>query len=153
MDELETFREETRSWLEENCPDEIRSPATLTAIPSAEVTNAWRDKLAQRGWTTPTWPSEYGGGGLSKKEARVLAQEVAKIGSTIPPVSFFGTVMLGPVLLEYGNEEQKKEHLPKITSGEIQWCQGYSEPGSGSDLASLQTRCVKDGDQYVINGS
>jgi alkylation response protein AidB-like acyl-CoA dehydrogenase len=153
MDELETFRAETRSWLEENCPKEMRAPTLQKAMPSEEVTKAWRTKLATRGWTTPTWPSEYGGGGLSKEWMRVLGEEIGRIGSTIPPVSFFGTVMLGPVLLEFGNEEQKQEHMPKITNGEIEWCQGYSEPGAGSDLANLQTRCVKDGDQYVINGS
>ncbi len=147
----EAFREELTAWLEASCPPSIRKGST--SQPSETDQKAWLDAMASRGYTTPTWPAEYGGGGLSKEEAKILQQEVARVASYAPVVSFFGTSMLGPVLLEFGNEEQKKEHLPKITSGEIQWCQGYSEPGSGSDLASLQTRAVRDGDHYIINGS
>ena len=109
--------------------------------------------MIARGYPTPMWPTEYGGGGLDKAQARVLAQELAAAGAYSPAVSFFGLAMLGPVLLEFGNDDQKLDHLPKITSGEIQWCQGYSEPGAGSDLAGLQTRAVLDGDHYIINGS
>jgi alkylation response protein AidB-like acyl-CoA dehydrogenase len=109
--------------------------------------------MATRGYTTPEWPKKYGGGGLSKGEVAVLREEAERIGSYVPAVSFFGVAMLGPVLLEFANEEQKREHLPKITRGEIDWCQGYSEPGAGSDLAGLQTRAVRDGDHYIINGS
>lgn len=111
----------------------------------------WLDRMAERGWTAPTWPKEYGGGGLSRDEAKVLQQEMAKLRCR-PPLFSFGLWMLGPVLLEYANEEQKKEHLPKIVRGEIRWCQGYSEPGAGSDLAGLKTKCEDKGDHYLING-
>ncbi|MDJ0789814.1 MAG: acyl-CoA dehydrogenase family protein [Myxococcota bacterium] len=148
---LEDFRQEIASWLEANCPASLRHGADVE--PTEEDRQAWLEAYAGRGFTTPTWPSEYGGGGLDKHQARVLQEETARVASYAPVVSFFGTSMLGPVLLEFGNEEQKQEHLPKITSGEINWCQGYSEPGAGSDLASLQTRAVLEGNHYVINGS
>jgi len=150
---LDAFREETRSWIEANCPKSLR----LNVEGRPEVTEAdskaWLDACASRGYTTPSWPKEYGGGGLEKAELRILQEEMTHAGTYAAPVSFFGTAMLGPVLLEFGNESQKQEHLPKITSGEIQWCQGYSEPGAGSDLAGLQTRAVLEGDEYIINGS
>ena len=146
---LDEFRSELTGWLEKNCPESLRPGAKATEEDRA----AWQQAYTGRGYTTPTWPREYGGGGLSKAEAQVLTQEVARFASWVPVASFFGTSMLGPVLFEFGNEEQKKEHLPKITRCEIQWCQGYSEPGAGSDLASLQTRAVRDGDQYTINGT
>ena len=111
----------------------------------------WLEVAAAKGFTAPTWPSEYGGGGLSKDEAKVLAQEMAALRLPAPLVGF-GLTMIGPTLLRFGSEEQKREHLPKICRGEIRWCQGYSEPGAGSDLASLQTRAVRDGDDFVING-
>jgi alkylation response protein AidB-like acyl-CoA dehydrogenase len=150
--DLEAFRQETRSWLDEVCPASLR-PGATGAAPTGEDRKAWLDAFAKRGYTTPTWPREYGGGGLSNQQVRVLNEEVTRFGVFPPGVSFFGTAMLGPVLLEFANESQKQEHLPKITSGEIDWCQGYSEPGAGSDLAGLQTRAVRDGDHYVINGS
>lgn len=112
----------------------------------------WLDRMAARGWTCPTWPDEYGGGGLSKEANLVLSEELRRIGAR-PALSSFGISMLGPVLLEYGSHEQKQEHLPKIIRGEIRWCQGYSEPGAGSDLAGLGTRAVLDGDHYIVNGS
>ena len=112
----------------------------------------WLDNMGAKGWTCPTWPKEYGGGGLNKAEARVLQEELRQIHAR-PPLTSFGVSMLGPVLLEFASEEQKLEHIPKIVRGEIRWCQGYSEPGSGSDLASLQTRAVLEGDEYIINGS
>jgi alkylation response protein AidB-like acyl-CoA dehydrogenase len=145
---LEAFRSELVDWLEATCPPSVRE-----GKPNDADRTAWNAAWCGRGYTTPTWPKEYGGGGLSKAEARVLQQEVAKVTQHVPIASFFGTSMLGPVLLEYGNEAQKQDHLPKITNCEIQWCQGYSEPGSGSDLASLQTRAVRDGDHFIINGS
>ncbi|MCP5066560.1 MAG: acyl-CoA dehydrogenase [bacterium] len=148
---LEAFRQELTEWLQANCPASVLKGAE--AQPTEAERNAWLEAFAGRGYTTPTWPKEYGGGGLSKEETKVLHQEVTRTASYMPVVSFFGTAMLGPVLLEFANEEQKQEHLPKITRGEINWCQGYSEPGSGSDLASLQTRAVREGDQYLINGS
>ena len=111
----------------------------------------WLDLMAEKGWTAPTWPKAYGGGGLTKEENLVLQSELRRIKAR-GPLSSFGLWMLGPVLLEYGTEEQKLEHIPKIVRGEVRWCQGYSEPGAGSDLAGLQTRCEEDGDDYVING-
>jgi alkylation response protein AidB-like acyl-CoA dehydrogenase len=116
--------------------------------PDAKV---WLDRMAERGWTAPTWPTEYGGGGLSTDEFIVLQEELGRIGAR-PPIQGMGFSMIGPTLLDYGTEEQKKEHLPKIVSGEIRWCQGYSEPGAGSDLASLQTRAEDQGDHFIVNG-
>ena len=148
---LAAFREDVRNWLPEVCPPSLR-PGT-DGKPSPEDRQAWLEAFADRGFTTPTWPKEYGGGGLSKQEVAVLNEEVTGFGVMPPGVSFFGTVMLGPVLLEFGNEEQKQKHLRDITYGRVQWCQGYSEPGAGSDLAGLQTRAVRDGDQFIVNGS
>jgi acyl-CoA dehydrogenase len=113
---------------------------------------AWMEAMAARGWTVPEWPVEYGGGGLSRAQARVLAEEMRAIRAR-PPLSSFGIWMLGPALLKYGNEAQKREHLPRIARGEIRWCQGYSEPGAGSDLASLRTSAEDRGDHYLVNGS
>ncbi len=159
MADLEKFRRETRDWLVRNAPKIAYEP-----VPSVEelcwggrkVTyhpevKQWLDVMAERGWTAPTWPREYGGGGLSKEEARVLSQEMASLGLR-PPLVGFGLSMIGPLLLQEGSEELKREHLPPIVRGEIRWCQGYSEPGAGSDLASLQTRAVVDGDDFVLNG-
>jgi alkylation response protein AidB-like acyl-CoA dehydrogenase len=112
----------------------------------------WLERMADKGWTCPTWPEEFGGGGLSREESIVLSQELSRINAR-PALTSFGISMLGPVLLESASYEQKLEHIPKIVRGEIRWCQGYSEPGSGSDLASLATRALVDGDDYLINGS
>lgn len=160
MSSLQQFRESTRAWLEQNCPESMRTPMVPEEIVwggrNAEFKNPeskiWLERMADKGWTCPTWPAEYGGGGLSKDEAIVLEQELARINAR-PALTSFGISMLGPVLLEYGNHQQKAEHIPKIIRGEIRWCQGYSEPGSGSDLASLKTRAELDGDHYIINGS
>ena len=156
---LREFRAEAREWLEENCPESIRTP-----MPEGEIVNGgskqrspnpdsyvWLERMASRGWTVPHWPTEYGGADLSKEEFVVLLEEMSRINARIP-LTGMGVSMIGPTLLEYGTPEQKAEHLPKIASGEIRWCQGYSEPGAGSDLASLQTRAVEDGDNYIING-
>lgn len=160
MEALEKFRQETRAWLEENCPPSMRTPMasedeTVWGGRNAKYKNPeaklWLDRMASRGWTAPTWPKEYGGGGLSKEENLVLQQELRRIKAR-PALSSFGIWMLGPALLEFANEEQKKEHLPKIVRGEIRWCQGYSEPGAGSDLAGLQTKCEDKGDHYLVNG-
>ncbi len=156
---LEAFRCETRAWLEANCPASMRTPmGEDDAVwggrnfkfksPDAK---AWLDAMATRGWTAPTWPKAYGGGGLSNAENIVLQEELRRIKARAPLFSF-GLWMFGPVLLEYGNEAQKQAYLPKIVRGEIRWCQGYSEPGAGSDLASLQTKCEDKGDHYLING-
>ena len=159
MTELAEFRQETRTWLEENCPQSMRTPASeAEAIgggkrqvyrnPDARL---WLDRMAERGWTAPTWPAEYGGGGLSKDEFLVLQDEMLRINARAP-IGGMGFSMIGPTLLEYGTDAQKHEHLPKIVSGEIRWCQGYSEPGAGSDLAGLSTRAVDEGDHFVVNG-
>ena len=108
--------------------------------------------MAERGWTAPMWPKEYGGGGLSVAENLILGEEMQRINAPAP-LSGHGLTMIGPAILEFGNEAQCLEHLPPITRGDIRWCQGYSEPGAGSDLASLQMRAVEDGDDYVVNGS
>lgn len=155
-----SFREETRNWLEENCPPSIRTPLVDNEHPSGgrrtsyanPETKLWMDRMAERGWTAPTWPTQYGGGGLSVEENRVLQEELRTLNAR-PALTGMGLSMIGPALLEYGTEEQCAEHLPKIVSGEVWWCQGYSEPGSGSDLASLSTRAVEDGDDYIINGA
>src|SRR5579872_3464674 len=160
MADLEKFRAETRAWLEQNCPAEMRKPMTSdgdtfwggrNAKFSSEPQRVWFERMRDKGWTVPHWPTEYGGGGVDGEEAKILRQEMAAIGARAPLTSF-GISMLGPALLKYGTDAQKKEHLPKITAGLIRWCQGYSEPGAGSDLASLQTKAELDGDRYVING-
>lgn len=158
--DIEVFQTETRAWLEANCPPSMRTPMTgeddaVWGGRNYEFKNPdaklWLERMGAKGWTAPTWPAEYGGGGLSADENRVLQSELKKIGAR-PALFSFGIWMLGPVLLEYANEEQKKEHLPKIVRGEIRWCQGYSEPGAGSDLAGLQTKCEDKGDHWLING-
>ena len=160
MDELQAFRREARSWLEQNCPPEMRVPASGDGDIvwggrkmqfASEAQRAWLERMAARGWTVPEWPVEYGGGGLSREQAKVLRQEMAALGCRAPLQSF-GIWMLGPALLKYGTEEQKREHLPPIARGEIRWCQGYSEPNAGSDLASLQTRAEDRGDHFIVNG-
>ena len=156
MTDLQTFREDTRKWLEANCPPEMRKPGDVAwggrdAQFSHPDQKLWLERMGEKGWTCPTWPSEYGGGGLSKEENKILQEEMGSIGAR-SPLGSFGIWMLGPALLEFATEEQKKEHLPPIVKGEIWWCQGYSEPGSGSDLASLSTRAVEEGENYVING-
>ena len=162
MEQLENFRQEVKSWLDENCPASMRNGADPT-IPTYEVwggrkaqyknpeSKIWLDRMGQKGWTMPTVAKEYGGGGLSKEEVKILNEEMWMIGAKGPLLSF-GIWMLAPVLLEYGTEEQKKEHLPKIIKGEIRWCQGYSEPGSGSDLASLATKAEDIGEHFLVNG-
>ena len=155
--ELETFRGEARAWLEANFPASLKGKAILataedrgTAPPDLA---AWRKAIGEKGWATPTWPSEYGGGGLSKGQARVLYEEMARVGAFNPLMFGMGVTMVGPTILDYGTEEQKRTHLPPIIRGEVQWCIGYSEPNAGSDLAALQTKAEDKGDHYLINGS
>lgn len=158
--ELERFRAQTRDWLEANCPASMRTPMPPEEVAwggrDAEYANPdsklWLERMVAKGWTCPLWPAEYGGGGLDSARADILTEELARIHAR-PALTSFGISMLGPVLLEYGSHEQRLEHLPKIVRGEIRWCQGYSEPGSGSDLASLNTRAELHGDHYIINGS
>ena len=160
MSDLDEFRGETRAWLEANCPAEMREPMRDESDVcwggrnpdfKNDGAEAWMEAMAARGWTVPDWPKDYGGGGLSPAETKVLKQEMARIGARKPLMSF-GISMLGPALLKYGNEEQKKRFLPEIARGEIRWCQGYSEPGAGSDLAALQTKCEDKGDHWLVNG-
>src|ERR1700748_347772 len=164
MSDLETFRTETRAWLEANCPPSMRGDAvgvtddddnSVWGGRKATFKNPeqklWLDRMAAKGFTAPTWPKEYGGGGLSNAEARVLQQGLGRLKAR-PALMSFGLWRLGPVLLEYATDEQKKEFLPRIVRGEIRWCQGYSEPGAGSDLAGLRTQAVDKGDHYLVNG-
>lgn len=154
MTGLDGFRAETREWISENCPVSMRTPMLADDSDSADQdAKLWFERMTSRGWTCPTWPQEYGGGGLSDDEATVLSEELARVNARPAMANFGGTKMLGPVILEFGNDEQKRRFLPKIARGEIRWCQGYSEPGAGSDLAGLQTAAVLEGDEYVINGS
>ena len=145
---IETFREEVRTWLNENFTDELKG-----ASDASEARQVGIRLLADKGWIAPAWPEEYGGGGLSFQEHIALVQELRAAGIPTPPDNGGqGLGMIGPTLLEFGTQEQKARHLPGIARGEVQWCQGYSEPGAGSDLASLATRAVRDGDHYVLNG-
>ena len=159
-DDLEAFRSETRAWLETNCPPEMREPVRTDADVcwggrnpnfSSPAQKQWLDAMGARGWTAPDWPKQYGGGGLSAAQTKILREEMAALRCR-SPLNSFGIWMLGPALLKYGTEEQKLEHLPKITRGEIRWCQGYSEPNAGSDLASLATKAEDKGDHFLVNG-
>ncbi|MFP6835170.1 MAG: acyl-CoA dehydrogenase family protein [Pseudomonadales bacterium] len=160
MASLDNFRAEVSAWLEKNCP-----PGLRTSTPEGETvwggrreqfinpdSRVWLERMAERGWTAPTWPTAYAGGGLTSEENRVLQEELRNINAR-PALQSFGIWMLGPALLEFASEEQKLEYLPKIIRGEIRWCQGYSEPSYGSDLAGLQTRAEDKGDYYLVNGA
>ncbi|WP_312127561.1 acyl-CoA dehydrogenase family protein [Brevundimonas sp.] len=160
MSDLEGFRAEVRRWLEDNCPREVRGPIESEndmiwggriATFKTPAHKLWMERMGAKGWTAPEWPAEYGGGGLTRAQAKVLASELRRIKAQ-PALNSFGIWMLGPALLAFGTEEQKKKFLPPIVRGEIRWCQGYSEPGSGSDLASLQTRAEDKGDHWIVNG-
>ena len=160
MSDRQQFRIETRAWLEANCPPSMRTRMVpgedigggnkrRSSNPDAYV---WLERMAARGWTAPTWPQKYGGAGLSKEEFVVLLEELQRINAR-PPLGGMGVSMIGPTLLEYGTEAQKIEHLPPIARGEVAWCQGYSEPGAGSDLASLQSYAEDHGDHFILNGA
>ncbi|RGP54134.1 MULTISPECIES: acyl-CoA dehydrogenase family protein [Halopseudomonas] len=160
MADLDVFRQQTRAWLEENCPQSMRTPQRSDNDAcwggrkftfASEDQKLWLERMAARGWTAPEWPTEYGGGGLSQQEHKVLREEMARINAR-PPLSSFGIWMIGPAILKFGSEELKRQHLPPIVRGEIRWCQGYSEPGAGSDLAGLQTRAEDHGDHFIVNG-
>jgi alkylation response protein AidB-like acyl-CoA dehydrogenase len=151
------FRVEARTFIDEYAPrrrgDDGEGAMFGRGGLSQEMRQAWdrwRDALVERGWIAPHWPEEYGGAGLTVKEQSILNEEFAEAGTM--NVGGFGVMMLGPTLIIHGTEEQKQEHLSRILKGEVSWCQGWSEPGAGSDLASLQTRAVRDGDEFVING-
>jgi len=153
---LAGFRSETRAWLAENCPPGARGPGPISNGSTRIViddpdTRLWLERMIEKGWTVPNWPVRYGGGGLNKDEYVILLEEMRRIGAR-PALSSFGTSMIGPTLLELGTEDQKQRHLPRIARAEVEWCQGYSEPGAGSDLASLRTRAEDRGDHFLING-
>ncbi len=153
---MQDFREEVRDWLETHCPPAARGrgePITIgTKRPMKDpALLAWRHELGSRGWTVPLWPKEYGGGGLSAEQNQILQEELGAIKARVP-IGGMGVSMIGPTLLEYGTEDQKLRHLPCIAMGDIAWCQGYSEPGAGSDLAALQTKMIDKGDVFQING-
>lgn len=160
MSDLDQFRSETRAWLEANCPPQMREPVRddadvywggRKATFKNDAQKAWFEACRDKGYTVPAWPREYGGAGLSPAEAKVLREEMARINAR-SPLSSFGIWMLGPALLQFGTEEQKLKYLNEIARGEIRWCQGYSEPGSGSDLVSLQTFGEDKGDHWIVNG-
>ncbi len=156
----EQFRTELHDWLSDNCPQEMRDGGSgESAICwggkrwefTSQAQKTWLSRMAAKGLTTPTWPKAYGGAGLSRAQEKVFTVEMAAINAR-SPLQSFGIWMLGPALLKFGTEEQKQTYLPPITRGEVRWCQGYSEPGAGSDLASVQTRAEDMGDHYLING-
>lgn len=159
MTDLQEFRAATRAWLEENCPQEMRQPMNEADVCwggrnwvfQSDAQRDWLNAMADRGWTVPEWPKAYGGGGLNGDEQRVLKEELDRINAR-PPLQSFGIWMLGPALLEFGTEEQKRHYLPQVARGEIRWCQGYSEPGAGSDLAGVQTKGVDAGDYFEVSG-
>ena len=160
MSDADIFRIEARAWLETHCPPSQRQPivreeqiwaGSKATFPSEEA-RLWFEAMRDRGWTAPTWPTEYGGGGLDAEQARILEQEMAHLNCR-PPLYDMGLWMLGPALLTYGTPEQKATHIPRIVRGEVRWAQGYSEPGAGSDLASLTTRAEDRGDHFVVSGT
>ena len=160
MTDLDAFRADTRAWLEANCPPEMRTPMRGEKDIcwggrhfdfQSPAQKKWMEVMAERGWTVPDWPTAYGGGGLTPAETKILKEEMKALGCR-PPLTSFGISMLGPALLKYGTEEQKVHYLTQIARGEIRWCQGYSEPGAGSDLAGLATKAEDKGDHYLVNG-
>jgi acyl-CoA dehydrogenase len=160
MSDLEQFRAEISAWIEANCPAEMRTPSKgdddvcwggRKFVFQSEAQKMWLERCAAKGYTVPDWPVAYGGAGMSPAEAKIFRQEMARIKAR-SPLNSFGIWMLGPALLKFGREEQKRHYLPQIARGEIRWCQGYSEPGSGSDLVSMQTFGEDKGDHWVVNG-
>jgi alkylation response protein AidB-like acyl-CoA dehydrogenase len=153
--DIDAFRAEARAWLEANFPASLKGKGGMMYVeganPEGADIKAWTHAMGEKGWGVPTWPKAYGGGGLSPAEARVLQQEMNRIGA-FNPIGGMGTMMFGPTLLEYGNEDQKLRHIPAIAKQQVRWCQGFSEPGAGSDLASLQTKAEDKGDHFLVNG-
>jgi alkylation response protein AidB-like acyl-CoA dehydrogenase len=150
--ELDGFRAEVRAWLEDNLPDGWFDPDREMTEAEREAFNRdWPAKLSEGGWVCASWPKEYGGKGLSTMESVIVAEEFQRAGAPMR-ADFFGDTLVGPTILQWGTEEQKREFIPKILRGEIAWCQGFSEPDAGSDLGSLKTTAVLDGDEWVING-
>ena len=160
MSEHDAFRTEIRSWIETNCPAEMRTPQRgdedvcwggRDFVFQSDAQKLWLDRCADAGLTVPDWSKDYGGAGLSAAETKIFRQEMARVKAR-SPLNSFGIWMLGPALLKFGSEEQKRHYLPEIARGEIRWCQGYSEPGSGSDLVSMQTYGEDKGNHWVVNG-
>jgi len=160
LEDLDQFRLDVRAWLEANCPSSQRQPVTAEeqywggrrGSFASDDARVWFELMRDKGWTAPEWPTQYGGGGLSPQQARVLKEEMKRIHARTPLYGI-GLWMLGPAVLEYGNESQKQQHIRAIVNGESRWCQGYSEPGAGSDLASLQCKADDIGDHFLVNGS
>jgi|TARA_B110000495_G_C23038680_1_gene621519 acyl-CoA dehydrogenase len=160
METTEKFRLDTRDWLIANCPESQRQPIVKDQQIwggrrrsfYSDDAKLWFERMRDRGWTAPSWPIQYGGGGMSPEQAKILDQEMKTLGCR-PALYDIGLWMFGPALLEYGTDEQKQEHIPKIVRGEIRWAQGYSEPSAGSDLASLKTRADDKGDHFLVNGT
>ncbi len=158
MSDLELFRGEIAAWLAENCPPEMREPFSgeheffWGGEPFLPGQAVWLERCVKRGYTAPTWPKEAGGAGLSEAEGKVFWEEMIRLSCRPPVMGIFGLGMIGPVLLRYGTRAQQQQHLPGIVQGKVRWCQGYSEPDYGSDLAGLQTRAVREGDEYVVSG-
>jgi len=156
MDDQE-FRLEVRAWLAENFPPALAGVSGLIFQGNAHAAAAnadfqlWRERMADKGWGVPNWPARFGGADLTEQQGKIIGEELVAIGG-FNPIRSYGTMMLGPTLLEFGTEEQKAEHLPWIARHERRWCQGFSEPGAGSDLASLQTKCADMGDHWLVNG-
>ena len=157
---MDRFRQETRAWLEANCPPAMRVPAAgedgvcwggRRWVFQSKAQEDWFNLMLAKGWTVPDWPVQYGGAGLSAEQSLILAEEMRRLNARAP-LEGFGISMIGPALLAFGTEEQKRTHLPRIARGEIRWCQGYSEPGAGSDLAALRTSARQEGDRFVVNG-
>ncbi len=150
--EEEAFRKEVHDFIEKECPLDLRG-GDVNFFQQAGNLFAWRKKVAEKGWVAPAWPREYGGAGMTVMQQFIYSMETARMRAPAPIfIGGLAVAVIGPTIIIYGTEEQKKQHIPPILAGQTMWCQGFSEPGSGSDLASLQTRAVKDGDDYVING-
>jgi alkylation response protein AidB-like acyl-CoA dehydrogenase len=154
--QLDAFRGEVRTWIKENFPESLKTKLeeyfqSMPKYPEGPDWKLWKERVAAKGWGTPGWPKAYGGGGLPTVQARIVAQEFFNMGA-FNPMTGMGTTLLGPTMLEHGSEEQKKLHLTRVSRGEVRWCQGYSEPGAGSDLAGLSTKAEDKGDHYLVNG-
>jgi alkylation response protein AidB-like acyl-CoA dehydrogenase len=155
---MDEFRASVRGWLDDNFPASLQGMALgIEGESSAEIQadmELWRQRLAEQGWGAPTWPTQYGGAGLSHPQAKIIGQELGKAGAfnPIPVMAGMGVTMVGPTVMEYGTEDQKARHLPGIASGEVRWCLGLSEPNAGSDLASLATKAIDEGDCFILNG-
>lgn len=160
LNPIDEFRAELRAWLNENCPEEMRDGLMSEEgicwggkdwVFTSEAQKIWLGRCASKGYTVPTWPVEYGGAGLSREQEKVFGEEMALINAR-SPLESFGIWMLGPALLHFGSHEQKLQYLPPVARGEVRWCQGYSEPGAGSDLANVQTHGADQGDHWLVNG-